>query len=51
MNNFWVVNVTGLVPKNSFQEYAIRIEKYSAILTQKNKLFRDPPPALLLVSL
>ena len=28
--------------KNSFQEHAIRIEKYSAILTQKDKLLKVP---------
>ena len=27
-----------LTAKNSFEEYAIRIEKYSARLAQKNKL-------------
>ena len=54
----WVVNATGLVAKNSFQEYTIRIEKYSAILTQfKNKLLKvslqgtRPATRLLLISL
>ena len=30
-----------LTAKNSFEEHAIRIEKYSSSLTQKNKLLKD----------
>ena len=30
-----------LTAKNSFEEHAIRIEKYSARLAQKNKLLKD----------
>ena len=30
-----------LTAKNSFEEQAIRIEKYSARLAQKNKLLKD----------